>query len=415
MRRTPSGIALFLFLILIVIIEYYSFTALRSLISGLSLPVRRVIMTLYGVLSALVLISFLFFQQLDIEGWRPLFRNTFLILVFGTLLGKLITAVIMGFNDIVGFIVALIRSLTKAEPIGNISEIYTRSEFVASVASALGIFGFLTILSGARNKYNYKVHTENLKFEELPSGLKGLKIVQISDIHSGSFDSHEQVAKGVQIINELKPDLVLFTGDLVNSESSEIVPYMDIFGGIKASYGVYSILGNHDYGDYHSWPSEEVKKENFEKLLEYQAQMGWKMLCNEVAHIQIKDCTLALLGVENWSASSSFPKYGDLKGTYAQAKPEAFKILMSHDPSHWDAQVHSYADIHLTLSGHTHGMQLGVEIGRFRWSPAQYVYKQWAGLYKKTKQMLYVNRGYGFLGYPGRVGILPEITVINLV
>ncbi len=415
MRRTPSGIALFLSILIILLIEYYSLTALRALISSLNLPVRRLLMGIYIVLSILVLVSFLFFQQLEIESWRPLPRNSFLILVFGTLLGKLFTAIIMGFNDFVGFIVAIIRNLTKGESINSISEIYTRSEFISAVASAVGILSFLTILSGTRNKYNYKIHREDLKFNSLPEGLRGLKIVQISDIHSGSFDSHDQVSKGVSMINELNPDLILFTGDLVNSESSEIVPYMDIFGQLRAKYGVYSILGNHDYGDYHKWPSQDVKQANFEKLLEYQSQMGWKLLRNQTEHIEIGGATLALLGVENWSASSRFPKYGDLSSTYSQARPDSFKILMSHDPSHWDAQVHQYTDIPLTLSGHTHGMQLGVEIGNIKWSPAQYLYKQWAGLYTKDTQSIYVNRGFGFLGYPGRVGILPEITLINLI
>ncbi len=415
MRRTPSGIALFLFILLIMLIEYYSFSAFKSLISTLNLPARKLLLGIYIAVSIMVLIGFLLFQQLHIESWRPILRNTYLIIVFGALLGKLLTATVMGFNDFIGFIVALIRNLTKGEPINSISEIYTRSEFVSAVASGIGLLGFFTILGGARNKYNYKVHREDLSLDTVPHGLRGLRIVQLSDIHSGSFDSVERVARGVEMVNDLKPDLILFTGDLVNSESDEILPYMDVFRRLRAKYGIYSILGNHDYGDYHQWPSPETKQENFDRLLLHQKELGWKLLRNEVATIDINGDKLSLIGVENWSASSRFPKYGDLKSTYALAPQDSWKILMSHDPSHWDSQVHEYPDIHLTLSGHTHGMQLGIEIGNIRWSPSQYIYKQWAGLYRRDSQLIYVNRGFGFLGYPGRVGILPEITLITLV
>ncbi len=414
MRRTPSGIALLLFIVFMLIVEYYSFTAFKSLLSTLNIPMRKLLMVIYIIVSVLVLTGFLLFQQLNIESWKPLWRNTYLIIVFGALLGKLLTAVVMGFNDFVGFIVALIRNLTKGEPITSISEIYTRSEFVSSLASAIGLFGFLMIIGGSRNKYNYKVHRVDLNFDRLPKALKGLRIIQLSDIHSGSFDNIERVKEGVQMVNDLKPDLILFTGDLVNSESDEILPYLETFGELQAKYGVYSILGNHDYGDYHQWSSKEAKEKNFQDLLQFQSKMGWKLLLNEVGVLDINGAKLSLLGVENWSASSRFPKYGDLKATYAQAPQDSFKILMSHDPSHWDAQAHEYEDIPLTLSGHTHGMQLGVEIGNIRWSPSQYIYKQWAGLYSRGSQKLYVNRGFGFLGYPGRVGILPEITLITL-
>ena len=214
---------------------------------------------------------------------------------------------------------------------------------------------------------------------------------------------------------EQKPDLILFTGDLVNNRADEMEGYVDIFNKLQAPYGVYSTLGNHDYGDYVRWDSEAEKSANLEKLKQVHADMGWRLLMNEHVVIEKGEEKIALLGIENWSAKSNFPKYGNLARAYDGASNLPFKILMSHDPSHWDAEVRSrYSDIDLMLSGHTHGMQFGVELPGFKWSPVQYVYEQWAGLYEKDAQKLYVNRGYGFIGYPGRVGILPEITVLDL-
>jgi predicted MPP superfamily phosphohydrolase len=242
-----------------------------------------------------------------------------------------------------------------------------------------------------------------------------LKIVQISDIHSGSLDDHAAVEKGIQKILNLQPDIIFFTGDLVNNSASEMEDKISLFSAIKAPMGVYSIFGNHDYGDYVQWPSAEAKKENLEKLKKVHADLGWKLLLNENIAIEKNGEQIALIGIENWGARANFSKYGNLKKAYQGAEPHPFKILLSHDPSHWEAEVcKDFTDIDLMLSGHTHGMQFGVEIPGFRWSPVQYVYRQWGGLYKKSNQHLYVNRGFGFLGYPGRVGILPEITYIEL-
>jgi uncharacterized protein len=213
----------------------------------------------------------------------------------------------------------------------------------------------------------------------------------------------------------LRPDLILFTGDLVNNESSEMSGFTDVFSSLKAPLGVYSVLGNHDYGDYHEWPDAESKRINLENLKQLQAEMGWRLLMNENVVLEKNNERIALIGIENWSSKARFPKYGKLPQAYEGTKDIPFKILMSHDPSHWDAEVRpSFPDIDLMLSGHTHGMQFGVEIPWLKWSPVQYVYKQWAGLYQEGRQRLYVNRGFGFIGYPGRVGILPEITMIEL-
>ncbi len=269
---------------------------------------------------------------------------------------------------------------------------------------------------GFTNKYNYQLRKIRLSFNNLPKAFKGLKIVQISDIHSGSFNDKAAVERGVDMVLKANPDLILFTGDLINDRATEMHDYMDVFSRIKAPMGVYSILGNHDYGDYVSWPNSQAKRENLEHLKQVHAQLDWRLLLDEHVVLEKNNEQIALLGIQNWSAFGRFPKYGSMEKAYPGTEKYPFKILMSHDPSHWDAEVRvKYPDIDLMLSGHTHGMQFGVENPYFKWSPVQWFYKEWAGLYEAGKQKLYVNRGYGFIGYPGRVGILPEITLIELV
>jgi len=275
---------------------------------------------------------------------------------------------------------------------------------------------FSTLVYGFGNKYRYHVNRLRMSFKNLPAGFKGMRIVHISDIHSGSFTDKEAVANGVKKILKEKPDMILFTGDLVNDRASEMKDYMDVFSQLKAPMGVYSTLGNHDYGDYVQWASIEAKRENLEQLKQVHKNMGWRLLMNEHVVLEKGSDRIALLGIENWGAKGNFAKYGKMEHAYPGSEKYPFKILMSHDPSHWDAEVPTkYVDIDLTLAGHTHGMQFGLELPGFKWSPVQYMYKQWAGLYEAGDQKLYVNRGYGFLGYPGRIGILPEITVIELV
>jgi predicted MPP superfamily phosphohydrolase len=251
----------------------------------------------------------------------------------------------------------------------------------------------------------------------LPEALSGLKIVQISDIHSGSFLYPESVQKAVEIINQQHADLIFFTGDLVNNTADEVIPLLPILSKIKATYGVFSILGNHDYGDYVRWDSPEKKQENLNQLKRYHKELGWQLLTNANRIVSIHGKQIGIVGVENYSTHMRFPKYGNLQASFSGIENTHLKLLLSHDPSHWAHEVITqFKDIAITFSGHTHGFQFGVEIpGIIQWSPIQYVYKQWAGLYKNGNQMLYVNRGLGHLGYPGRVGILPEITLIELV
>lgn len=275
---------------------------------------------------------------------------------------------------------------------------------------------FLLIYGMVRNPYRYKIYKTNISIDNLAEGLENLKIIQISDIHSGSFTSPEKVQKAIDSINAQVADLVFFTGDLVNSKAIEMKDYEAIFSQIKAKHGVYSILGNHDYGDYTRWESQAAKVQNFRALLATHHKMGWDLLRNENRILTINNAQLGLIGVENASASPRFHQYGDLKKAYQGVEQTDLKLLLSHDPSHWDNEVNQlFKDISVTFSGHTHGFQFGFELSKvLRWSPSQYVYKQWAGLYQEGKQFLYVNRGFGMLGYPGRVGILPEISVIVL-
>jgi predicted MPP superfamily phosphohydrolase len=292
----------------------------------------------------------------------------------------------------------------------------SRSAFLSWLGIGLGGGLMATLVYGFSNKYNYQVVRKKLRYDNVPAAFKGLKIVHISDIHSGSFTDKEAVRKGVEKIMNEKPDIILFTGDLVNDRATEMDDYMEIFSKLSAPMGVYSTLGNHDYGDYVAWESADIKRSNLERLKEIHAELGWRLLMNEHVPLEKNGEKIALIGIENWSAKGNFPKYGRLQEAYQGSEDIGFKILMSHDPSHWVAEVQEkYMDIDLMLAGHTHGMQFGVEVPGFRWSPVQYMYKQWAGLYENNNQKLYVNRGFGFIGYPGRVGILPEITVLELV
>lgn len=346
-----------------------------------------------------------------------------LALLFGFVVSKMLIAIILLFADLIRAVKWVVGKFNKKpalvdKQLSSSAPKISRSTFIARAALLAGGFTFGLFLWGTTNRYRYQLVNINLRIKNLPDTLKGLRIVQISDIHSGSFDNKEAVARGIAMIMEQKPDLILFTGDLVNERSTEIEPFLDLFKSLSAPLGIYSILGNHDYGDYVTWPSDEAKIQNMEKLYLYQKQMGWKLLRNEHVIISKNGTSFALIGVENWSENTRFPRLGKLEEACLGLEDTQLplKILMSHDPSHWDAEVRkSHPEIDLTLSGHTHGMQFGVELPFLKWSPSQYVFKQWAGLYQQENQYLYVNRGFGFLGYQGRIGILPEITVIDLV
>lgn len=292
----------------------------------------------------------------------------------------------------------------------------SRRKFISGLALGVAAIPFASLLYGMyQGKYNFRVLKHTLYFEDLPEAFDGYRITQISDVHSGSFDNREKIEYAINLVKEQQGDVILFTGDMVNNKSSEMLPWKDLFGQLEAKDGVYSVLGNHDYGDYIDWNSEAEKSQNLEDLKFLQKEMGYDLLLNESRFIERNGQRIAIIGVENWG-KGGFKKAGDLKKASENIDPNDFKILMSHDPSHWDEVViKDDYHYHLTLSGHTHGMQFGIEIpGWIKWSPIKWRYKHWAGVYKELGQYINVNRGFGYLGYPGRVGIWPEITVIEL-
>ncbi|SQA76582.1 Uncharacterized metallophosphoesterase Cj0846 [Capnocytophaga sputigena] len=313
-------------------------------------------------------------------------------------------------EDITRLIKAIFRKPTNAP------RIPSRRKFVSTLGWGLAAIPFASILySIFKGKYNYKVWKYTLYFDNLPKAFDGYRITQISDIHCGSFDNYEKIRYGVELINSQKSDVILFTGDLVNNLANEVHNWKSLFATLQAPDGVFSIMGNHDYGDYSSWETPEAKQQNLEHLFQLQKQMGWQLLLNKHCYLERNGEKIALIGVENWG-HGRFSKYGDLNKAMEGVNTEDFKILMSHDPTHWQEVVlPENKDIQLTLSGHTHGMQCGIEIpGWLKWSPSQYIYKYWGGMYEEDGKYLNVNRGFGYHAFPGRLGVWPEITVIEL-
>lgn len=291
-----------------------------------------------------------------------------------------------------------------------------RARFLKNMALLAGAIPFGTLIYGMLGHiYQYTLERVTLSLDHLPDGLDGLKIIQISDIHAGSFPQKAPIRRAIEMINQENADLVFFTGDLVNDRANEMTDFMDVFDKIKSKYGVFSVLGNHDYGDYARWRDHAEKVENFKQFKAIHKKLGWNLLMNEHRIVRINDAPLAILGVENWS-KYGIRKNGVLRKAYKGTEHIALKLLLSHDPTYWDAHINQhFKDIDITFSGHTHGFQCGIRIpGIVQISPAQLIYKQWSGLYQKGRQYIYVNRGLGFIGYPGRIGMLPEITVMTL-
>src|SRR5690606_27648470 len=291
-----------------------------------------------------------------------------------------------------------------------------RRKFVSTIAIGLAAVPFLSMLYGiTKGKYNFKVIRQVIPYPDLPDAFDGFRITHISDLHCGSFDNADKIAYAVDLINEQKSDVLLFTGDIVNTHATEMHPWIPTFQKLrKPAFGMYSVLGNHDYGEYTTWESPRHKQVNFEAIKDLHRQIDFKLLLNENVTLRKGNDSIKIVGVENWGIR--FKQAGDLAKASEGLSKDDFKILLTHDPSHWEYEVKNHPkNFHLTLSGHTHGMQFGIEIpGYLQWSPAQYIYKQWAGLYENLGRYVYVNRGFGFHAFPGRVGIWPEITVIEL-
>lgn len=398
----------------VLIIEIYSYYGLKALFNGSKYP--KVYWSIYIVLS-LILVSSVVFVMTKSRGElnnRPTkLINFFMGFGFTILVSKLFFIIWLLIGDIGRFFFWIYDSVSNRELSGSEGE--TRRRVIGAIGLGIAAVPFGSMLYGiTKGKYNFKVKNVTLTYPDLPESFDGFKIVQISDVHSGSFDDIEEVRHGVQLINDQNADVVVFTGDLVNNYATEIDPYIDVFKEIKSQTATLSITGNHDYGEYVQWGSEDEKRANFESLVSKHGDMGFDILMNEHRRIERGSDSIVIAGVENWG-KPPFPQYGDMKKAFEGVSKEDFTVLLSHDPSHWDLQVlPDEKKVHLTLSGHTHGMQFGVDIPGIKWSPVKWRYPRWAGLYTENEQHLYVNKGFGFIGFPGRVGMWPEITVIEL-
>lgn len=401
-----------------IIVDFYCFQAVKTVTVNFNPTNATIIKWTYWIFDILLITTILLLAASGKFTHGP---NKAMSVLFGLMILSLAPKVIVLPFLLVEDIVRILQgtytwaaSLASGKNSGNFFP--DRRKFVSQVGLGLASIPFFGIIYGlVKGKYEYRVHKVKLTFKDLPEAFHGFKITQLSDIHSGSFDDKEAVEKGIHLANAQKSDLIVFTGDLVNNSADEMDRWIESFSMLDAPMGKFSILGNHDYGDYIKWESEEAKANNLERLKEVHGEIGFRLLLNENSKIEKNGQSISLLGVENWGLRG-FHQYGDLDKALEDVHHNDFKLLLSHDPSHWEAQtLHHEKHIHLTLSGHTHGMQFGIEIPGFKWSPIKYIYPQWAGAYEKKDKYIYVNRGFGFLGFPGRVGILPEITVIELL
>lgn len=422
MRRFSNSLIV---LLIMLALDFYVFMAIRQVSSHTSSRTRSIIYTTYWILSGFSFLFVALLPHINYENWQRPVRTYIFAIIVGIYLAKLVACAFFLMDDVRRLLQWITSKLffknTEGEEMTSSENAISRSTFMSWLGLGVGGTFLGTLLLGFRNQYNYQVKKVQLSFSNLPQAFKGLRIVQFSDVHSGSFMNKKAVQHGVDIINAQKADLVLFTGDIVNDRSIEMVDYIDVFKQVKAHMGVFSTLGNHDYGDYYygaNATGEKLKEKqaNLQHVKEIHGQLGWRLLLDEHVPLERGGEKIALIGVQNIAGKRAFQTYGDMAKAYAGAEQYPFKILMSHDPSHWDKEVNTkYKDVDLMLSGHTHGMQFGLYTPAIKWSPVQWVYKQWDGLYEMDNQKLYVNPGFGFIGYPGRVGILPEITVFELV
>ena len=400
------AIRLIILFVIIVLLEVYAFQAIKTITKS------KVIRYSWLFVSIAVYANFAYVAITydRAQGQTPQFQMAMGILLT-VLIPKLVLLIFMFGEDIYRWILKLISAVTS----GNTMPLAGRRKFISQISLGLAAIPFISFIYGiVQGKYNYKVLKYQLTFKDLPEAFDGFTITQISDIHSGSFTNREKIQYGVDLINEQKSDIMLFTGDIVNNKADEMDNWINVFDKLEAKEGKYSILGNHDYGDYMDWDNPQDKIDNFQKVKDIHKNIGFDLLLDEHRYLEKDGQKIALLGVENWG--KGFNKAGDLKRAAVGVEKEDFKILMTHDPSHWEYKVKQDPfNYQLTLSGHTHGLQMGIEIpGWFKWSPSKYVYKQWAGLYEEAGRFINVNRGFGYHAFPGRVGIWPEVTVIEL-
>ncbi|MCC7051470.1 MAG: metallophosphoesterase [Bacteroidia bacterium] len=396
-------------LLLFVLIEIYFYYGIKEYLK------KNTFKNIYFILSALGALVIMGAAYKPFILW-PRWMGVYVVgTCFVILFSKLIGSVFLLVGDVVRGIKLIIQKTSNTKK-KQVDKKISRAQFFNQLAFYGTAIPLLSFVYGMIvTAFDYKIHRVKLSFPNFPKAFNGLKIVQISDIHTGTYINQGPLERAIQLVMKESADIIFFTGDLVNEIADEAFPYKTQLASLKAPIGVYSILGNHDYGDYFRWENDEDKKKNLVVLKQFEIDCGWDLLLNEHRVLERNEDQLAIVGVENWGNAMRFPKLGDIAKAKKGTEQIPFKILLSHDPSHWDAKVlGQHPDIDLMLSGHTHGMQLGVEIKGFKWSPSRFFYKQWAGLYQTKHQYLYVNRGLGIIGYPGRVGIRPEITVIEL-
>ena len=405
-------------LVLIILIDIYAYQAIRIATARFHIFLKQATRGFYWAFTAFTIAILIWINTIGIPDEK---LKQWIIIILGILyFSKLFLILVMVADDIrrgIHFTRRYFKRI-REKPVGENPSKISRSEFFARAA----IFSWsmpmvplsFGIISGA---HNFQLRRKVIHLPNLPKSFDGFQIGQVSDIHAGSLFGKTAIRGGVEMLMREKPDAIFFTGDLVNTETCEVNEYINIFDKLKADFGVFSVTGNHDYGNYREWTSPNAKKNNFDAMMAAHEQMGYQLLMNENTMLEVGGEKIAVIGVENWGIGPPlrFPKYGKLNEAYQGTEDAAVKILLSHDPTHWDAQIRpDFPDIDLTFAGHTHGYQLGVNIGSYSWSPAQYRFKQWAGLYQEGSQYLYVNRGFGCIGYPGRIGMPPELTIIEL-
>lgn len=399
-----------LILTVLMFIDWYVFQGIKTLADGF-VQQGWIIQYGYWLFVIALMLSVLVGLRARSTGKFTLFGRVALHAFLTVMVTKLAFLLVLVAEDIYRAGFAIVNVIGQGQSASLLPE---RSLLMSQLGAFFAGVPLVSFVYGiAKGKYDYKVHRHTLYFDDLPEAFDGFTVTQISDVHSGSLKNARAVKKGIDLINAQNSDVFVFTGDLVNNQASEMEPWLDTFREIHAPYGKFAVLGNHDYGDYIPWRSLQEKQENLEQLKQHHETLGHRLLLNESVSIQKGGQSITLTGIENWG--HGFTKKGDLVRALQKVDKDAFKILLSHDPSHWDAQVkNNPVKIHLTLSGHTHGMQVGIEMAGFRWSPVKYRYPNWAGLARHNERYLNVNRGFGFIGFEGRVGIWPEITVIEL-
>ena len=410
-----------LFALLLVALDLYVYRGIKIAIQGFSPTWKTTIKWLYWSISLTFILGLLiYYMDLPVK-----FANSLRIIIASGFtiqyVAKIVIFLFLLLDDIIHLLKSVKPKLYAYLHLPNSHKKLSgspiaRSKFLAQTGIVLATVPLASMSWGAINgAYDYRIRKKVIHLPNLPSAFHGLRIGQISDIHSGSFWNKTAVKGGIEMLIAEKCDLVFFTGDLVNYRANEVNDYIDIFSKVKAPLGTYSILGNHDYGDYVHWSSMAEKKKNLQEVKHAHQQLGWTLLTNSNHLLTQSNDQLAIIGVENWSRIARFPRYGDLKKAVVGTEEAPVKLLLSHDPTHWRSEILTdFPKIDMMFAGHTHGMQFGVETKTIKWSPAQYMYKEWADLYQEGSQYLYVNRGYGFIGFPGRIGIAPEITIFEL-